>query len=102
LFLNSEYDQLYSGLMAQIEANMGNMTAVSYVNPGYLKTGDNDTYHGHIGTVVANYGTYIPALGPRISQGGIKNGEYWTRDPNTFGRVMNNTSFYRLKRDRVK
>ncbi|MDR2363914.1 MAG: hypothetical protein LBD65_05820 [Spirochaetaceae bacterium] len=102
LFLNSEYDQLYSGLMAQIEANRGNMTVVSYVNPGYLKTGDNDAYHGHIGTVVANYGTYIPALGPRISQGGIKNGEYWTRDPKTFGGVMNSTSFYRLKTGRGK
>jgi hypothetical protein len=102
LLLNAEYDRLYSGLTAQIEANMGNMAAVSYINPKYLETGDNNTYHGHIGTVVASYGTYIPALGPRIAQGGIKNGEYWTRDPNTFGQVINNTAYYALKAGKAK
>ncbi|MDR0589339.1 MAG: hypothetical protein LBG25_02205 [Spirochaetaceae bacterium] len=97
LFLDENYHPLGSELMAQIASNMGYLVAASYINPGYLATGDNTAYHGHIGTVVANYGTYIPALGPRISQGGVKNGEYWLRDPNTFGRVINNTSYYALR-----
>ncbi|MDR2029557.1 MAG: hypothetical protein LBP93_08480 [Treponema sp.] len=97
LFLDGNYSPLDSGVMAQAASNMGYLVAVSYINPGYLETGDNTRYHGHIGTVVAHYGTYIPALGPRISQGGAKNGEYWTRDPGTFGSVINNTSYYALK-----
>ncbi|MFP3089647.1 hypothetical protein LQZ21_04905 [Treponema sp. TIM-1] len=101
LFLDENYYRLNSGLTAQVVGNMGYLVAASYINPGYLDTGDNN-YHGHIGTVVANYGTYIPALGPRISQGGVKNGEYWVRDPDTFGRVINNTSYYTLKAEMAK
>jgi hypothetical protein len=97
LYMDAEYDRLYSALAAQIEANRGNMVAVSYINPGYLETGDNNRFHGHIGTVVANYGAYIPALGPKISQGGVKNGEYWTGDPLTFGGVTDHTSYYSLR-----
>jgi hypothetical protein len=101
LFLDANHLRINSGLLAQYAANMGDLVAAAYINPGYLKTSNNNEYHGHIGTVVANYGTYIPALGPRISQGGAKNGEYWTRDPDTFGRVMNNTSFYKIKTNRT-
>ncbi|MDR1108597.1 MAG: hypothetical protein LBL19_06135 [Spirochaetaceae bacterium] len=96
LLMDTEYDRLNSALTAQIEANRGSLVAVSYINPKYPETGDNQ-YHGHVGTVVANYGTYIPALGPRISQGGAKNGEYWALDPDTFGGVMNYTSYYSLR-----
>ncbi|MDR2759430.1 MAG: hypothetical protein LBB78_08615 [Spirochaetaceae bacterium] len=103
LYLQQEYMQLDSGLTAQILANIGMIVPISYINPGYdARRNNNNNYHGHIGTVVANYGTYIPALGPRISQGGAKNGEYWTRDPDTFGRVINNTSFYRVKKSMAK
>jgi hypothetical protein len=102
LYLDANYHKLSSELMAQITSNFGHFVAIAYVNPGYLETADNDQYHGHMGTVVAHYGTYIPALGPRISQGGAKNGEYWTRDPMIHGRVMNHTSFYTIREAMAK
>ncbi|MDR3160155.1 MAG: hypothetical protein LBU28_00895, partial [Spirochaetaceae bacterium] len=79
------------GLTAQYLANMGIPVALSYINP-------DNTQAGHIAVVTANYGTYIPALGPRITQAGVKNGQYWARDPQTFGgrSVRPYSSYYAL------
>jgi hypothetical protein len=73
LYLQQEYKGLDSGLRAQILANMGVPVAISYINPRYdtINKGNNNEAHGHIATVTANYGTYIPALGPRISAGSV-------------------------------
>jgi hypothetical protein len=73
------------GWEAQDAANRGELAKVSYINPIPDKS-------GHIATVVASYGTYIPALGPKIAQGGGTNGVMWTQKG--FGRVMSSSNYY--------
>jgi hypothetical protein len=82
--------------MAQYLANAGLLVSMSYVNPEYLKTHDNK-FHGHIATVVANYGTFIPALGPRVAQAGMANGIYPANYREAFGKASTVSRFYVVK-----
>lgn len=53
-----------------------------------------DAKSRHMATVVASYGTFIPALGPRISQAGLENGEMWARYSNAFGSKVSLSKYY--------
>ncbi|QTQ17196.1 hypothetical protein [Treponema parvum] len=82
-FENKNYGKYSSGLLAQLAANYGNLVTASYINTKKDKYGN--SLSGHVATVVANYGVYDERRGPRISQAGLINGEYWLRDEKTFG-----------------
>jgi hypothetical protein len=58
------------GWEVQDAANRGDVGKVSFINP-------DPEGRGHIATVVASYGTFIPALGPKVAQGGMTNGVMW-------------------------
>jgi hypothetical protein len=73
------------GWEAQDAANRGALAKVSYINPA-------PKGHGHIATVVASYGTYIPALGPHTAQGGGTNGLMPT--VKGFGQNMSVSNYY--------
>jgi hypothetical protein len=73
------------GWKVQDAANKGEVGKVSYINP-------NSGESGHIATVVASYGTFIPALGPRVAQGGSSNGEMWAKKG--FGSALGTSNNY--------
>lgn len=58
-----------------------------------------DAKSGHMATVVASYGTYIPALGPRVSQGGVSNGEMWAGYSRSFGSKLSQSNYYWMMPD---
>ncbi|MDR0638504.1 MAG: hypothetical protein LBG27_06340 [Spirochaetaceae bacterium] len=75
------------GWTVQDAANRSAVGKVSYINP---IPGES----GHIATVIANYGTYIPALGPRTAQAGSTNGEMWAEKG--FGTTLSSSNYYIL------
>ncbi|GEM_PF-1159817 len=85
--LEKYYPQIKEGWMAQAMANMGLNTKISYINPNLNNS-------GHIATIVANYGTYIPALGPLVSQGGISNGQMYAGSSYSFGSTLSSSNYY--------
>ena len=91
--LKKFYPSISAGWVAQAMANMGFNTKISYINPDSNKP-------GHIATVVANYGTYIPALGPLVAQGGAYNGIMYAGSGKSFGSTLNNSNYYWMLSDR--
>lgn len=87
------YPQIDEGWMAQAMANMGLDTKISYIN-------SNPEYSGHIATIVANYDTYIPALGPLVSQGGIRNGQMYAGSSYSFGSTLSSSNYYWMLSDK--
>ncbi|GHV93453.1 hypothetical protein AGMMS50268_39560 [Spirochaetia bacterium] len=89
--LAAHYQEITEPWMIQDLANKGLLGKISYINP-------KPEGHGHIGTVVSNYGTFIPALGPKVSQGGLANGEMWSAYSNAFGsNKLENSKYYLLE-----
>jgi hypothetical protein len=81
------------GWEVQDAANRGEIGKVSYINP-------NPGERGHIATVIASYGTFIPALGPRVAQGGSSNGEMWAKKG--FGSTLDASNNYIISQKILK
>jgi hypothetical protein len=81
------------GWEVQDAANRGEIGKISYINP-------NPKERGHIATVIASYGTFIPALGPRVAQGGSSNGEMWAKKG--FGSTLDASNNYIISQKILK